>query len=124
MMRIGTDIVECERIRGALKRHPEQFPLITFTEAEVAAAPENEAARVAYFSGRWAAKEAIAKALGCGFGAQCSWLEISIRNLPGGAPEATLSGKALETFRALGARRLQISISHERNYATAVALIE
>ena len=123
-MRIGTDIVECERIRDAIRRHPEQFPRIAFTDEEIAAAPENEAAKVAYFSGRWAAKEAIAKALGCGFGAQCAWRELSIRNLPGGAPEATLSGKALETFHSLGAKSLHISISHERNYATAVALIE
>ena len=123
-MRIGTDIVECDRIRDAMRRHPEQFPRIAFTEAEITAAPEGEAQRVAYFSGRWAAKEAIAKALGCGFGAQCAWQELSIRNLPGGAPEATLSGHALETFRSLGAKSLHISISHERNYATAVALIE
>ena len=123
-MRIGTDIVECARIRDALQRHPEQFPKIAFTDEEIAAAPENEASRIAYFSGRWAAKEAIAKALGCGFGSRCAWQELTIRNLPGGAPVAELSGNALETFRSLGAKSLQISISHERNYATAVALIE
>ena len=124
LMKIGTDIVECERIQHAMEAHPKQFPQMVFTEAEMASAPENPQARVAYFSGRWAAKEAIAKALGCGFGANCAWLELSIRNEEGGAPVAELSGSALETFRRLKGTALHISISHERHYATAVAVLE
>lgn len=123
-MRIGTDIVECARIRDAIERNPGQFPGIVFTEEEIAAAPSHAEARTAYFAGRWAAKEAIAKALGCGFGAKCAWKELVIRNLPGGAPVAELSGEALKTFRELHATRIHISISHERHYATAVALLE
>ena len=123
-MRIGTDIVECSRIQEAIDRHPESFPSMVFTAEEIGNAPGNSSARTAYFAGRWAAKEAIAKALGCGFGEKCAWLEINIVNLPGGEPVAKLSGQALKTFGELGAKALRISISHERNYATAVALIE
>ena len=123
-MRIGTDIVEIERIQHVLQTYPNQFPKIVFTEAEIASAPANEQARLAYFAGRWAAKEAIAKALGCGFGANCAWKELEISNLPGGEPVVELSGNALQTFKELDGLKLSVSISHERHYATAVALLE
>lgn len=123
-MRIGTDIVEIERIRRVLESYPNQFPNIVFTEAEIAAAPANEQSRQAYFAGRWAAKEAVAKALGCGFGAKCAWKELEIRNLETGEPVVELSGSALQTFNELNGLKLSISISHERHYATAVALLE
>ena len=123
-MKIGTDIVECERIQHALEAHPNQFPQMIFTEAEIAAAPPNFQSRVAYFAGRWAAKEAIAKALGCGFGSECAWLDLNIRNEEGGAPVVELSGQALATFGKLKGSALHISISHERHYSTAVAILE
>lgn len=116
---IGTDIVEIDRLSSALGRLSERV----FTAAEL-----NRAAttvhRLEYLAGRWAAKEALAKALGCGFGSKCSWLDIEITNDPAGKPQMILSGVTRATFEALGGRKVHLSISHEKNYATAMVVLE
>ena len=121
---IGTDICDLERIQKMLDSDKaEAFITRSFTEAENAMAPKGKQ-RTAYYGGRWAAKEAVAKALGTGFGAKCRWLDINIARLDSGAPSAELSGIAADTAKEVGITKIHISISHEKSYAVAFATAE
>ncbi len=119
----GTDIIEVERIRKSLDLHGEAFKERVYTDEEIRESSLRKDPSV-YFAGRWAAKEALSKALGCGISAKCGWRDINVSNSEGGRPSLTLSGKARETAEALGVRHIHISISHERNLATAVVILE
>jgi holo-[acyl-carrier protein] synthase len=120
---IGTDIVEIERVSGVLERHGEAFKAKVFTAGELALA-EPKAEPAAYFAGRWAAKEAVAKALGCGFGADCGWLDVEIINNEAGKPEVSLHNAGAVTAQRMGVDVVHVSISHERSIATAYAVAE
>lgn len=120
---IGTDIVETSRIAKALERHGEHFSDHILTEKEQADA-ENRSDRAGFIAGRWAAKEAVAKALGCGLGARCAWRDIEILRNVSGVPSVNLSGQGLETMKMLGIARILVSISHEHSCAVAFAVAE
>ena len=77
-----------------------------------------------YFAGRWAVKEAVAKALGCGIGADCASIEVETCNGTAGKPVTRLSGNAAKTMEKLGGKNIHISLSHEANYAIAYVILE
>ncbi len=120
---IGTDIVEIERLRRVMERHPERFVVKVFTERERRRAAGMLRPEI-YYAGRWAAKEAIAKALGVGFGESCGWLDIDIANDALGKPCVRLSGRAGTYAAGRGIERWHVSISHEAHYAVAMAVAE
>ena len=120
---IGTDIVEVVRMETMLDEHGDSFVEKIFTENEQRESAKRKN-RTQYFAGRWAAKEALSKALGCGFGAQCGWKDVTILNADNGKPELTLSGTALRTSQNLGTTSIHLSISHEQHYACASVVIE
>ena len=121
---VGTDICRLIRIQHLLESDKkEHFLKKTYTELEVANIPKGRN-NVAYCAGRWAAKEAISKCLGTGFGAKCRWLDICIKKLESGAPEVQLSGTTAETAESLGIKKFHLSISHEKEYAVAFAVAE
>ena len=120
---IGTDIVETKRIADAIDRHGKHFTDYILSEREQKDA-ERHSDKIQFTASRWAAKEAVAKALGCGFGAQCALHDIEILHSPSGAPLVSLSGKGLETMKSLGISRILISISHEHSCAVAFAVAE
>jgi holo-[acyl-carrier protein] synthase len=120
---MGIDIAEVERIKRSVEKFKENFISRIFTEKEQQLA-ENRKDFATFYAGRWAAKEAISKALGCGIGEQCSFTDIEILNDANGKPEAELKGNALETFKKLNAEFLHITISHEGKNAVAMAIIE
>jgi holo-[acyl-carrier protein] synthase len=120
---IGTDIVEVVRMETMIDEHGNSFIEKIFTEDERKES-EKRKDRAQYFAGRWAAKEALSKALGCGFGAQCGWKDITILNTSNGKPELTLTGTALRTSQKLGGTSIHLSISHEKHYACASVVIE
>ena len=120
---IGTDIVETKRIADAIDRHGKHFTDYILSEREQKDA-ERHSDKIQFTASRWAAKEAVAKALGCGFGAQCALHDIEILHSPSGAPLVSLSGKGLETMKSLGISRILISISHEHSCAVAFAITE
>lgn len=120
----GVDIVEINRISQAIERSGDSFLHRVYTNKEISDAQNKKQARHAYYAGRWAAKEALAKALGCGIGENCSFTDIEILNLPSGAPHMTLSGKALEYSKQIGCSNILVSISHEQNYAVAMVTLE
>ena len=119
---IGTDIVEIERLNTVFQRHGEQFQnrILTEKELELAAARHHA---LEFYAGRWAAKEACAKALGCGIGAKCRFTDIEILNDDSGTPQISLKGEALETLTQKGGCDIHLSISHERCYAVAMVVI-
>ena len=117
---IGNDITECSRIQQLLDKYGPLF-LDRFLTAKE---QKESGGRLSYYAGRWACKEAIAKALGCGIGAKCALNEMEILNDPQGKPEATLHGAAKKTAERLKVARIHLSISHERHYAVAAAVLE
>lgn len=117
---LGNDIVDCRRIGQVMERHGEHFFRRLLTEKEIA---EGKNA-LSYVAGRWAAKEAIAKALGSGIGEKCSFTEIQILRDEYGRPCVELAGKTERTAAELEIRRIHVTISHERNYAMATAILE
>lgn len=121
---IGTDIVEIARLRQSIERSGRHFLDHVFTPSEQAEAPPGETNLYAYYAGRWAAKEALSKALGTGIGADCPLRDITISNDALGKPWLTLAGAAAATADRLGIRRLHLSLSHERSYACAVVVAE
>ena len=120
---LGIDIVETDRIRQVIERNGEQFLNRVYTPAEQAIGKIRASAHH-FYAGRWAAKEAAAKALGCGIGSECSFNEIEVVDSPIGVPSLVFSGSAARTAAALGARNVRVSITHEREYAAAVVIIE
>ena len=120
---LGTDLVEIARLAKSVERTGQAFLEKVYAPAELEAAPAKEPRRTEYLAGRWAAKEALAKALGTGITEKCRLNEICVLNDPAGRPVMTLSGSARETAGARGVRRILLSISHERTYATATVLL-
>ena len=119
---LGIDIVETSRIRQVIERHGEQFLNRVFTPAEQAVGKVRASAQH-FYAGRWAAKEAAAKALGCGIGKNCSFTDIEILNDPAGKPLMTFSGNAEKLAVSLGINDIKVSISHEINYAVATVIL-
>ncbi len=115
MIRIGTDLVSIHRISKARARFSKRF-LDRFLLPQEQKVLRDDT-RIA---GRWAAKEAIAKALGCGIGSELSFHDIQIVKDPKGAPSFRLSPKAAERFEV---RESSLSISHDGGFAIAVVVI-
>lgn len=120
---IGTDIVECLRIAQMIERHGELFITRVYTDHEIAYCNARKTA-TQHFAGRWAAKEAVLKALGTGWRRGISWRDIEIRNDRAGAPTVVLRAGARDVFEHSGIERMHITISHCRGHAVAYALAE
>ena len=118
---IGADIIECLRIAQMIERHAEQFITRVYTENEIEYCSARKAA-TQHYAGRWAAKEAVLKALGTGWVRGISWRDVEVRNGTGGQPSIVLSGGALDVSKKRGIETVMISISHCRSHATAYAL--
>jgi len=113
---LGLDIIRVDRIRAALERFGDRFIGRVLTPAEaryVRGRPET-------FAGRWAAKEAVSKVLGLGVRG-IGWRDIEIERLPTGQPAVRLHGRAAARADQLGVERVAVSITHEREYALAIA---
>jgi holo-[acyl-carrier protein] synthase len=113
---LGIDIVKVERIRAALERFGDRFSNRVLTPSErryVRGRPET-------FAGRWAAKEAVSKVLGLGVRG-IGWKDIEVERMPTGQPAIRLHGRAAHRADQLGMGRIALSISHESDYAVAIA---
>ena len=117
---IGTDITETTRIGEMIEKHAEIFLDRVYTPKEQQYCGIRKAA-VQHYTGRWAAKEAILKAMGTGWSKGIHWTDIEILNRMGGAPEVHLHGEARNICESMGISKILISISHCKSYATAVA---
>jgi holo-[acyl-carrier protein] synthase len=116
---IGVDLVEVDRMRAALARTPTLVDRL-FTEAEqaYAGAARDPAER---FAVRFAAKEAVLKALGVGLGA-ADWHDIEVVRAPSGAPALQITGRALALADAAGVTRWLLTLTHTHRTAEAIAV--
>ena len=116
-LRTGIDMIEIERLESLNPNIRQRFLNRVYTPGEL----DDSAGVCASLAGRFAAKEAVAKALGCGIGA-VAWKDIEIRRGAQGEPVLELHGKARQIADQLGLNTWSISISHTRTHATAVAV--
>ena len=115
---VGTDLIEIERIRRSLARYA-RFRERCFTEAERAYCDSRPNPAESY-AGRFAGKEAVGKALGFGVARAFAWQEVEIVGRP--KPAVLLSGRLAERAAALGAAAVDLSMTHSRELAQAVAV--
>ena len=118
---IGIDVVEVARIAAAAARHGDAFLARLFTPAERAYCDAKKSPAI-HYAARFAAKEAVAKALGTGIGAHANWLELEISHAPGGAPALVLHGAATAYAHTHGISDVQISLTHTHAHAAANAI--
>lgn len=115
---LGNDIIEIDRIRQSTERHGQHFldKLFTHKEQDHCLQFKDPAP---HFAGRFAAKEAVAKALGTGFGAELSWHDFEVLGSEHGKPSVHFSESAKKRFND---PNILVSISHSTTHATAVAI--
>jgi holo-[acyl-carrier protein] synthase len=117
-VKVGVDLIEIDRIRRALARHGDGFKTRCFTEAERAYC-DSKPNPPQHYAGRFAAKEAVGKALGSGV--YFTWKEIEIRGRP--KPGVHLSGRTAQWAKKVGAGTIELSMTHSRELAAAVAVV-
>ena len=115
-MNIGTDIIQINRIEKSLEKFGDKFKIKFLNSEEITLAKKTES-----IAGFWAAKEAIAKALGCGIGAGLTFHDIILTKNSKGAPSFILSNKAQKVHQIKNA---SLSISHDAGFAIAVVIID
>jgi len=116
-LRTGVDLIEIARIEEVVSRHGNHYLERIYTPAEL----ELCGKRAESLAGRFAAKEAVAKALGCGIGA-VAWKEIEILGDDQRAPVLQLNGKAAQRADEMGLVNWSVSISHDQNQVIAFAV--
>lgn len=113
----GVDLIEVDRLEKAIERHGERFLKRIFTEQELAQLKDN----LPSLAARWAAKEAVAKALATGIG-DVSWQEIEILRGPSREPVLNLYGAALRLAEERGIQNWSVSLSHTEGHALAMVV--
>ncbi len=121
---MGTDLIEIARIGASVDRFGERFLERVFTPEEVRYCLRKKRHAAESFAARFAAKEAGAKALGTGISRGVSWREIEVRRQPGQRPTLHWSGRAAEVAAAMGVRGTSLSLTHGREVAMAVVIVE
>jgi holo-[acyl-carrier protein] synthase len=119
-VKVGVDLIEIERIRRALERYP-GFKDRCFTEAERAYCDSRPNPAQSY-AGRFAGKEAVGKALGFGVARAFAWRDIEIAGRP--KPSVRLSGRIAAWAENMGAGSIDLSMTHSRELANAVAVVD
>lgn len=113
---IGIDLIKIDRMKRLIERFGDRGLQKFLSLSEIALIKNARSA-----AGFWAAKEACAKALGCGIGHECGFHDIVISKTPKGAPRITLNQKVSEYFNITD---ISLSITHDGDYAIAVVAIE
>lgn len=119
-MRVGIDLIEIDRVARALERHP-RFVERVFTQIErdYCLSRANPAQ---HFAARFAGKEAVGKALGFGVARAFAWKEIEIVGRP--KPSVRLTGRLAEVAAARNVQAIDLSMTHSRELAQAVAIVD
>jgi holo-[acyl-carrier protein] synthase len=120
---LGTDLIETKRVQQSIDRFGERFLERIFTAGEIAYCIRKKNSAES-FAARFAAKEAGAKALGTGISRGVTWKEFEVKREASGRPSLHLTGRAEELARAMGVRRVQLSLTHSRELALAVVVAE
>jgi holo-[acyl-carrier protein] synthase len=119
----GVDLCEVPRIEQAIARYGDRFMGRIFTPREIAYA-NRKANRFERFAARFAAKEAGMKAIGTGWRGGITWRDFEVLNLPSGRPTLQFHGRAAEVAERLGVRNVSLSLTHTKEQAMAVVILE
>ncbi|MCX7045415.1 MAG: holo-ACP synthase [Candidatus Sumerlaeota bacterium] len=120
---IGVDLVEHERVQNVLAKFEGRFARKIFTEEERAYSDARATPHI-HYAARFAAKEAFLKAVGLGMAGGMRWRDCGVINDAAGKPELSIVGAALERCRRLGATHAHVSLSHSREHAIAIVILE
>jgi len=123
---VGVDLAEVKRLQKALEdpRIGRRFRDRVFTPAEIRYCEKKRRGRYESYAGRFAAKEAVMKALGRGWGAKVRWLDIEVARARSGKPEIILHDKTARFAEELGIRRWALSITHTAEHGLAYVVAE
>jgi holo-[acyl-carrier protein] synthase len=122
----GVDLAEVDRIQAALE-HPRtglRFRNRVFTEKEIAYCEKKRRGKYESYAGRFAAKEAVMKALGRGWGVKVRWLDIEVARARSGKPDIVLHDKTAKLAAELGIRRWALSITHTKQHGLAFVIAQ
>ena len=119
---IGIDVVEVERVESSISEFGERFVNRIFTESEREYCESQKQPSI-HYAARFAAKEAVAKALGTGIGKELTWLDMEIRRRESGEPEVFLSGAGEQFCKDHNLSQIKVSLSHAQHYAAANAMV-
>jgi holo-[acyl-carrier protein] synthase len=120
----GVDMVEIERVKDSIDKLGESFIQRIFTPAEIEYCENRRSGKYESYTARFAAKEAISKALGTGFTQGVGLKGIELIATESGKPEVILHGRTKERFISMGGTAIEISMTHCRDYAVAFAVIQ
>ena len=119
---IGIDVVETARVQSSIDEFGERFLNRIFTEAEQEYCNKHQRS-VLHYAARFAAKEAVSKALGTGIGKDVSFTDIEVVKKPSGEPNIELNGNAALFAKKNGIELIKISLTHAEHYAAANAVV-
>jgi len=122
----GVDLAEVDRIQAAIE-HPRIGPRFrdrVFTKSEIAYCEKKQRGKYESYAGRFAAKEAVMKALGRGWGSKVRWLDIEVVRARSGKPEIVLHDKTAKLAAELGIRRWALSITHTKQHGLAYVIAQ
>ena len=117
----GVDITECPRMAELLDHHGDRFRKRVFTPHELSYCRKHKES-TQHLAGRFAAKEAVLKALGTGMRGQMKWTDAEIANNDLGKPEIVLTGESALVAERQGITKILVTISHTREHAVASAI--
>ena len=120
---IGIDLVENSRIEKIIQKWGDKFLLRVFSAREIAYCSRHKQSFI-HYGARFAVKESFLKAIGIGLGRGAKLSEIEVINEESGKPELILHGGALEYLTKAGIDKIHLSITHTKNYASAIVLLE
>jgi len=120
---VGNDVLEVSRMKREIRKKGGGFRDRVFTPGEIAYCQEKQFPE-RHFAARFAAKEALFKALGKGLRDGLSWREAEVRNGPLGEPRLVLRGKARALARRRGIKRIYLSLAHTRGLALSIVVLE
>jgi holo-[acyl-carrier protein] synthase len=120
---IGIDNVEIKRIKDILMKWVDRVEKRVFNEVELEYSKSKGEPHL-HLAARFAAKEAFFKATGKGLNEGMAWTDVTISNDSTGKPDITVSGKAKEITEAMGVQKVHVSLSHTRDCAMAVVILE
>ena len=121
-MKCGTDIIEISRIRESIEKYGETFLQRIYSPREIEYCEKKGQVKYQHYAARFASKEAVAKMLGTGFNGSFEWKDIEVINDSLGKPKIELSNGAKKIFEDEKLEKMDISLSHCKEYAVAMVI--
>jgi len=118
---IGTQVMECARVRGLIDQHAEAFLKQVYTDREVSFC-NGKKQLTEQFTAVWAAKEAVFRALGTTWKRGTNWTDVEVVCDNGAPPEVVVTGPTRELMAARGVNHIMLTTAHSRTFATATAI--